>query len=299
MAPDGIHRTSPDWFFPLWVTVGCAALLAGAAVPTNFMGYWTSIEIFHWGEGNPSLYLWRFNPAALAAVCLAALCLQRNTSAGAVVTVSSAVALLAALLEIHLTVKLSALWNWILMIGGAALIAAGNHTMKRVPEKRLPGIVAGIGGVRLFLSFLAEGEYFSKSTIYRMMSIFHMEQNPEAHIFAWLLLTYSVLAILSPFVRSRPKFRCRVISLLGYVLLCLFPVALHREWMSLSGWRHDSIQDRHLDFMLKFWLLGTGYVLVLSAGLATWMERHLAQRQDSPALSPTPSPGSEESFKPE
>jgi hypothetical protein len=265
--------------------LGSAALLASLAATNEFYGWWISLAHYNrMGRGQyatQDYHLWRTLPLILGVIGLGSLGIPDRKIKGAVLTLSAAAALLAAYVDIALSQDNAwTLRSWIDMMAGAAMIAAGNHVMKQVPGRKLPAIVAAVGGVRVVASCLIpDTDFFSRSVIYEIGGALYSGDHGVPAIFAIALLGYALIGILMPFARSSPTARTTVISVLGYLLLFFFPLVIHNEWMNLTGGRNTSAEDDHTSFMLKFWLLGTGYTLLLGTGAATWMEGFLLERK--------------------
>jgi hypothetical protein len=175
------------------------------------------------------------------------------------------------------------------IVVGASLVAAGNHVARLYPEERLPRVVAGIGGAGLVLSFLPyPGGRRGSSILDAIVSEVYFSQDWGPALFAAVLLLYGVLAVPSPFARRPSRWRERVISRIGHLLLVAFPFALYQLWWERCGgyavlqipkgsplypawtecWEEQTL-------MIEFWLLGSGHVILFAIGVATWMEESL------------------------
>jgi len=288
MDENQLSKSSSKWFVPMWVLVASVSLIAGALSPSEFLGWWNALIVVHMGTsgsesvGSPvPVHLCRSIPAVLGVSSLVAIWIRNRKVRGAVLTLTSSIALVLCYGDVYLTdPEQRAVGNWIEMMVAAAMIAAGNRTMLQVSTRRLPRILAGLGGAKLFLSFLIPGDDYIKSSI---LSLVVMEgvtgREWEAALFATLLLTYAILGILSPFVRKTPRLRCLVVSILGYVLLIAFPLVLYQQWAGTTNGGPEPYRSLRFAFMLKFWLLGTGYTILLAVGLATWVEEALSKKE--------------------
>jgi hypothetical protein len=266
------QRTS----FRIWVIVGALALLGGSLLGSNFYGQWTSLTVFRWGD-EPDVIprlLWRGIPFVLSMIALGTLVHRSPKVRGAVLTIASFLALVSGLVENQISTTPSmAIQTWIEIIIGGGMVAAGNHVMKCIPGKRLPGIVAGLGGLRVFVSYFNPDGYYSVSLFFRIGAC--SASSRSALLFAWLLLVYAALGMLCPFMKSRELMRHRATSILGYVLLLLLPWVSYIEWDQVGGLREHYLGARHLKFVLAFWMLGTGYTVVLGSGIAIWLQAAL------------------------
>jgi hypothetical protein len=293
------YRSSPNWFVPMWVVVASVGLIAGALSRCEFMGWWYALIVVHMGtngttsEGDPvPIHLCRTIPATLGVCSLVALWIRNRKVRGAVLTLTAFLALILCYGNVYFVgIQQRALGNWIEIMVAAAMVAAGNRTMLRVPERRLPRVLSGLGGAKLFLSFLISGDdYIQRSILSEIVRDGFYGRGWEVVHFGTLLLFYAILGTLNPFARRPPTIRCRVVSIIGYLLLVAFPFVLYQMWMQMTGRGPEPVSSYHFDFLLKFWLLSTGFTLLLAVGLATWVEEALLRKEPDSAIKEQGSP---------
>jgi hypothetical protein len=180
---------------------------------------------------------------------------------------------------------------------GASLVVSGNHATRLFPNRRLPRVLSGIGGVLLFVPFvLKDADMLGRRLLNCLGSESFDGRQWGASLFAWILLILGTLGLISPFSLPPSKGRTRAISLISYLLLVAFPFALGQSWWERDGEyavlnisKGDSLYAAWLmcweerDLMLKFWLLGSGHTILLSTGIAAWIEEVLSRPVDQPA----------------
>jgi hypothetical protein len=286
-----LSRSSQSWFVPFWIVVASFVLIAAALARCEFMGWWYALIVVHMGtngttsEGDPvPIHLCRTIPATLGVCSLVALWIRNRKIRGAVLTLTAFLALILCYGNVYFVgTQQRALGNWIEMMVAAAMVAAGNRTMLLVPGSRLPRVLSGLGGAKLFLSFLVSGDdYIQRSILSQIVMDGFSGRGWEIVLFGTLLLIYAILGTLNPFARRPPTIRCRAVSIIGYLLLVAFPFVLYQMWMDMTGRGPEPVSSYHFAFLLKFWLLSTGFTLLLAVGLASWVEELLKKRESVP-----------------
>jgi hypothetical protein len=291
MEEGHLCRSSPNWFVPFWIVVASFILIAAALSRCEFMGWWYALIVVHMGtngttsEGDPvPIHLCRTIPATLAVCSLVALWIRNRNVRGAVLTLTAFFALILCYGNVcFVGTQQRALGNWIEIMVAAAMVAAGNRTMLQVPGRLLPRVLSGLGGAKLFLSFLISGDdYIQRGILSEMVRDGFNGRGLEVVLFGTLILFYAILGTVNPIARRLPTIRCRAVSVIGYLLLAAFPLVLYQMWMDMTGRGPEPVSSYHFAFLLKFWLLSTGFTLLLAVGLASWVEELLTKKESVP-----------------
>jgi len=179
---------------------------------------------------------------------------------------------------------------------GASLVVSGNHASRLFPDRRLPRVLSGIGGVLLLVPFvLKDADRYHQRLLDSLGSESFDGRHWGAAIFAWILLIFGTLGLISPFSRPPSKARTRAISLISYLLLVAFPFALGQSWWERDGGyavlsvaKGDPLYAAWMscweerDLMIKFWLLGSGHTILLSTAVGAWIEEVLSTVDQPP-----------------
>jgi hypothetical protein len=289
---------------PVWGAAGAILTIVGALSRTDVSCGWGALfRADPWPEKLPVLW-GRTVPLALGAVSLATVGIRRGRNSGASLTVPVAVALLSYFAASLYSEGRGAILALLGILIGASLVVSGGHATRIFPDRKLPRALAGIGSVLLSVPF-----FLNDADAYGGRILEHLVQDTVrggvwgVSCFAWLLLALGGLGLCVPSTRPPSKGWTRAISLLSYLLLIAFPFALHQSWWNRnSGYavlivqKGEPLYDawmanwEYRDLMTKFWLLGTGHTILLSTGIAAWVEDVLSKQSKLPESSIDPLP---------
>jgi hypothetical protein len=284
-SPVPLHR-SPGWFVPVWVATGAILTIVGALSRTDVSCGWVALlRADPWPEKLPTVW-GRTVPLALGLVSLATLGIRGGRKSGALVTVPVALSLCSYVVISLYSAGRGAILALLGILIGASLVASGSHATRIFPERRLPRALAGLGGVILFVPFiLKDADMFGARILENLVQESVRGDTWGVSLVAWLILALGGLGLCLPSVRPPSKGWTRAISLLSYLLLLAFPFALYQSWWDRnSGYAVLVVQKgdplyqawmanwEYRDLMAKFWLLGSGHTILLSSGIAAWVE---------------------------
>lgn len=294
-----LHSKSSTLLTHFWIVLASLILVVGGSTSCDFLGWWNALIIVSMGSDGATPYgspipthLCRSIPVALGVCSMFTLGIRNPKVRGGGVTLTAVLALTLGYANVYFVGNSArALGLWIEMVLAAAMVAAGNRTMLLAPGKMLPRVLSGLGGAKLILGFLVPADDLLHASILSRLVGNSLEgRDPEVDLFAALLLFYAIVGTVNPFARRPPKIRCRAMSLIGYLLLGAFPYVLYRDWSGMNGGGPEPYRTYRLAFMLKFWLLSTGFTILLAAGMSSWVAESLAQRKSGSDNSTRPMP---------
>jgi hypothetical protein len=289
------RRSSPDWFVPVWGAAGAILTIVGALSRTDVSCGWGLLcRSDPWPDKLPVVW-GRTVPLVLGLVTLATLGIRRGPS----VMLPVAGGLFSYLAASLYSEGRGAVLALLGMLIGASLVVAGSHETRIYPDRKLPRVLSGIGGVLLLVPFfLNDADMHGGRIVVQLVQDSVHGRVWGVALFAWLLLALAFLGLWLPSVQAPARRWTRAISLLSYLLLLAFPCALYQSWWEAnSGYAVLVVQKgeplyaawmanwEHRDLMTKFWLLGSGHTLLLSTGIAAWTETILGKQ--SPLLEST------------
>ena len=272
---------SPRGFAPAWTLVASVALLIGAfcsdavGCPRLFVTWWRGLD-----RG-----LVMIASATLAVAALPTVRFRSRKLRGGTLTLFSLACLGPYVVAASSTYYLQAVGTLVQIVISASLVAASNHVLRLHPERNLPRLLSAIGGSGLLLSFLLpshDGRRY-ECLLWKVISGGLLDDQWASAFFACCLLPYGILGIVNAIPKSEQPGRRRGVSLYSIFLLVVFPLALLREgWVEHSlNAGYEEFQSRIVSVYLRFWLLGTGYTLLLATGIAEWIGATLEPAEES------------------
>jgi hypothetical protein len=177
---------------------------------------------------------------------------------------------------------------------GLVAITAGNHVRKRAPTDRVPMLMTGFGGVLCFASALIGCQSFVSSHTMRGGAYTSLRSPPEllfkpdewSHAQTMLLLGLVALALAGPgaraFATTDVAGRCARTSRLARILLFAHPIAVFGVAI-LSDYLRHMEPLASLTIALRASTLFGGAIVLVSTGLATWLETATIRRAEREA----------------
>lgn len=284
-------------FVRVWGTVGALLIIVGALSRTDFSCSWSTLILMDSWPGKLPEIWGRILPLALGLASLVTLWIRPDRISGIAVASPVMAALLAYSAASLFSQGRGALLAMLEILLGASLVVAGSHETRIFPDRKLPRALAGIGGMVLFMPFfLRDADMLERRTLELLVYDTIRERAWGAPLVAWLLLILGVFGLCVPSARPPSKGWTRCVSVTCHLLLLAFPFALYQSWWDRnSGYavlvlqKGDPLYAAWMqnwderDLMFKFWLLGSGHAILLSTGIAAWVEDILRRQPVLPA----------------
>ena len=257
-------------FVRRWVTVASIALSIGSLCSRRLYG--PRLFVTWWPEGDGGILSAVVLALAIAAWVTARL---RNPLAQGVLLTVSTLAAMGIYAAGEWTKPLNYFESLLLLFQiliCSALVAATNHVLRRQPGRQPARILSALGGMGVLIAFLSGGQKWERPLLWELIRSGIYGRQWATAGFATLLMLYAIFGILNAMARPPAALRRRLISVYGYGLLGLFPLALLHEWLLTSTQWSPELNPDTFAFLFRFWMLGTGHAVLLATGIAVWLE---------------------------